>query len=137
MTAAGAAYCWGDNESGQLGDGTTTPNYWSPVPVLGELTFAEVSAGTHYSCGVTTGGAAYCWGWNSVGQLGDGTTTDRTTPVPVLGGLTFARVSAGYYHTCGVTTTGAAYCWGENNYGQLGNGTTTPSTVPVKVAGQP
>jgi alpha-tubulin suppressor-like RCC1 family protein len=72
-----------------------------------------------------------------LGQLGDGTTTDRTSPVPVLGGLTFARVSAGNGHTCGVTTDGVAYCWGNNNYGQLGNGTTTNSSVPVKVAGQP
>jgi alpha-tubulin suppressor-like RCC1 family protein len=138
VTTAGAAYCWGQNFAGQLGDGTTTDRT-SPVPVLGEFTFAQVSVGPVglHNCGVTTVGAAYCWGWNALGQLGDGTTTDRTSPVPVLGGLTFARVSAGNGHTCGVTTDGVAYCWGNNNYGQLGNGTTTNSSVPVKVAGQP
>jgi alpha-tubulin suppressor-like RCC1 family protein len=138
VTTAGVAYCWGYGLDGQLGDGTTTYERWSPVAVQGGLTFAQVSAGgANYSCAVTTAGAAYCWGGNWLGQLGDGTTTARSSPVPVLGGLTFAQVSAGSGSTCGVTMDGVAYCWGYNNYGQLGNGTTTPSSVPVKVAGQP
>jgi alpha-tubulin suppressor-like RCC1 family protein len=101
--------------------------------VSGGLTFSGVSAGVRSACGVTTAGAAYCWGHNSSGQLGNGTTTNSLAPVAVSGGLTFAAVSAGDDATCGVTTAGAAYCWGDNSFGQLGNGTTTSSATPVAV----
>src|SRR5947199_184640 len=90
VTLSGAAYCWGDNTNGQLGNGTTTR---SPIPVAvsGGVTSAAVSAGGHdHTCGVTPSGAAYCWGNNGVGQLGNGTTTGSLTPVAVAGGLTFA-----------------------------------------------
>ena len=139
MTTGGAAYCWGYNSYGELGDGTTT-NRTSPVLVLGGLSFPQVSAGASHTCGVTTGGAAYCWGDNSYGDLGNGTTTSSVTPVAVSGGLTFATVSAGGRvspgggHTCGLTPSGAAYCWGENGVGQLGNGTTYQSWTPVAVS---
>jgi alpha-tubulin suppressor-like RCC1 family protein len=86
-----------------------------------------------HTCGVTTAGAAYCWGLNNFGQLGDNSTTNRTSPVAVTGGLSFAAVSAGGQHTCGVTTAGTAYCWGSNSSGQLGNGTTITNLVPVRV----
>jgi len=133
VTTAGAAYCWGNNTFGQLGDGTTTDRT-SPVAVLGGLSFAAVNAGEFgHICGVTTAGAAYCWGDNRSGQLGDETTTFRTSPVAVLGGLSFAAVSAGELHTCGLTTAGTVYCWGSNASGQLGDGTTTDSHVPVRV----
>jgi len=82
---------------------------------------------------VTTSGAAYCWGSNAFGQLGDGTTTQRLVPTPVAGGLTFTAVSAGWWHTCGITTSGAAYCWGNNGF--LGDGTNTGRLVPTPVAG--
>ena len=97
--------------------------------------FAAVSAEGNSTCGVTTGDAAYCWGNNSGGELGDGTTIDRLTPVPVSGGLDFVSVSAGGSHMCGVTTGGAAYCWGENAEGQLGDGSTTTRLSPVPVSG--
>src|SRR5204863_338595 len=71
-----------------------------------------VSAGIAHTCGVTSSGAAYCWGNNTYGGLGNGTTTGSTTPIAVSGGLTFATVSVGNEFTCGVTTSGAAYCWG-------------------------
>jgi alpha-tubulin suppressor-like RCC1 family protein len=99
------------------------------------VTFAAVTAGGFHTCGVTSAGAAYCWGYNALGELGNGTATDHHSPVAVSGGLTFTEVSAGYYHTCGVTPAGAAYCWGYNASGQLGNGTTTDSDIPVAVAG--
>ena len=97
-------------------------------------TFAGVSAGGYYAtCGVTTAGAAYCWGLNNYGQLGNGSLTNSSTPVAVSGGLTLATVSAEYQSACGVTPAGAAYCWGSNSVGQLGNGTTTDSPTPVAV----
>jgi len=107
----------------------------SHVTVLAGLSFATVSAGVDHTCGVTTAGAAYCWGNNGYGQLGDGTTTDRTSPEAVQGGLGFASVRLGAFYSCGVTTAGAAYCWGDNSTGQLGDGTTTSRTSPVAVTG--
>ena len=97
--------------------------------------FVGVSAGGDHSCAVATWGAAYCWGSNYRGQLGDGSGSDAVVPVEVAGQLTFAEVSAGYWHTCGRTTSGAAYCWGANESGQLGNGSTSDSSTPVPVAG--
>ena len=139
VTTGGAAYCWGPNLRGQLGNGGGTTGSTSPVLVSGGLTFAQVSAGADYTCGVTTGGAAYCWGANTGGQLGDGTTTDRTSPVLVVGGLTFAQVNTAELlvtpFTCGVTTGGAAYCWGFNGNGELGDGTATNRLSPVAVLG--
>src|SRR5439155_1217374 len=139
VATGGAAYCWGYNANGQLGDGTTT-NQLTPTPVTGGQTFASVNAAgvpnsnQSYTCGVTSSGAAYCWGYNFYGQLGDGTQTQRLVPTAVVGGLTFAAVSVGVAHTCGVTTSGAAYCWGYNTFGTLGDGTTTRRLVPNTVA---
>ena len=136
VTAAGVAYCWGTNGSGQLGDGTTTKRS-SPALVGGGVRFTAVSAAGSqgaddgHTCGVTTADAAYCWGDNSNGQLGDGSTTNGSSPVPVAGGLRFAAVSAGYLHSCGVTPTGATYCWGSNGDGQLGDRTRIDRSSPV------
>jgi alpha-tubulin suppressor-like RCC1 family protein len=141
VTASGAAYCWGSDCAGQLGDGKTgsscsgPPGSNVPVPVSGGLSFRTVSASVWnwFTCGVTTSGAAYCWGQ---GWLGDGKLSAATpTPVAVAGGLTFAMVSAGNYHSCGVTASGAAYCWGENTYGQIGSGMFTTAATPAPVTG--
>lgn len=140
VTTAGAAYCWGDALFGERGDGdTATTHQETPVPVVGGLTFAVVSAGWQHTCGVTTTGVAYCWGVNLTGDLGIGTSTGpeqclrgywypcSSSPVAVAGGLTFAAVSTGEDLTCGVTTSGAPYCWGTTSYGVLGN---DPNTGP-------
>jgi alpha-tubulin suppressor-like RCC1 family protein len=136
LTGAGAAYCWGDNDNGQLGDNTTTERH-TPVAVQqGGVTFASITAGWYHTCGLTGAGAAYCWGRNWVGQLGDNTTTERSTPVAVQqGGVTFTSITAGNVHTCGLTSAGAAWCWGWNGRGQLGDNTTTDRHTPVAVAG--
>lgn len=140
-------WCWGLNNFGQLGDGTTRwtlnnlvdstgkPLSSMPVPVQSALRFQSVVAGAYHSCGLS-GGAAYCWGDNRQGQLGNGSTTNSLTPVPVVmpSGASFASISAGDTYTCAVSTTGQAYCWGDNQFGQFGDGTTTASLTPVTVA---
>jgi alpha-tubulin suppressor-like RCC1 family protein len=133
-TSGGAAYCWGDNWWGQLGDGSSLSSRTTLVAVAGGLTFASLTAGEVYTCGQTSDGAAYCWGLNDFGQLGDGSTTDHHTPGTAAGGLTFASLTAGGKHTCGLTSSGAAYCWGLNEFGQLGDGSTSTRLTPVAVA---
>jgi alpha-tubulin suppressor-like RCC1 family protein len=134
VTTENRSYCWGDNFSGKLGDGTTTPHL-TPGLVAGGLQFRQVgAAGKDHTCGVTSDDRAHCWGRNRDGQLGDGTIVERPTPVQVAGGLHFRQVSARFDHTCGVTLDDVAYCWGANGEGQLGDGTTTTRLTPVAVA---
>jgi len=95
-----------------------------------------IAAGGQHSCAIAASGGTYCWGANTRGQLGDGTTTDRRTGVAVLGGA-LASLVAGSEHTCGLDAAGTAYCWGRNVAGQLGDGTTTSRSVPAAVAGAP
>lgn len=138
LTVTGAAYCWGENTFGALGDGSSRP---SPVPVAvqGGLALTQVIAGGFigHTCGLTASGAAHCWGENEVGALGDGSTVDREEPTAVAGGLSFTSLDAGLRHTCGRATTGAVYCWGSNGAGQLGINSTILVVVPTKVVGQP
>jgi alpha-tubulin suppressor-like RCC1 family protein len=135
LTPANQAYCWGWNKFGQLGDGTTLMRLTPARVHAGGRRFRELSSGEASNCGVTTDDdRAYCWGNNSVGQLGDGTTTSRLAPVPVAGGLLFSQVGESSPHTCGVTTDARAFCWGQNSLGELGNGTTDNSLTPVAVA---
>ncbi len=140
----GATYCWGEGTHGQLGNSTSLPTCWdgyaswpcqtTPILVDGGLAFSSLVAGNGSACGLTSAGAAYCWGYNYYGQVGDGSTTDRWAPTPVAGGHTWASLSScADFHVCGVTTTGAAYCWGWNMTAQLGDGTRTDRTTPVAV----
>jgi alpha-tubulin suppressor-like RCC1 family protein len=166
LTSSGLAYCWGYNGNGLLGmgvtdgpedcvsgDGRSGPCSTVPVAVVGGLRFTALAVGGSmgvvgaHTCGITTSGAAYCWGENTFGQLGDGTATHRSAPVPVAGGLSFTALTIGFAHTCGLTTDGSAYCWGWNQEGQLGTGSVTGpescdyggpiscSRVPVAVTG--
>ena len=93
-----------------------------------------IAAGQFYTCAVTTAGAVTCWGDNTDGQLGDGTTTQRDTPVAVLGlisGVTTIAAGEAGEQTCALTAAGAIACWGSNAFGQLGNGATTDQHRPV------
>ena len=135
LTTKGAAHCWGNNEKGQLGNGTSGGQANEPVAVTGGFVFHAISAGSEFACGLTTAGAAYCWGGNGNGQLGEGTASDRAGPVAVTAGLVFHAISAGAGFACGLTTGGAAYCWGDNGFGQLGDGTTGRRLGPVAVSG--
>lgn len=136
VATSGEAYCWGANEFGELGIGYAGSYLAAPARVSGGLTFSSVSAGSDFTCGLVTTGAAYCWGQNASGELGTGDTIGRPAPVPVFGGLTFATLNAGPDHTCGVTRDGRAYCWGNGSTGQLGSLNyryNMRSTIPVRV----
>lgn len=131
------AYCWGAGAQGALGDGTTTDRP-IPTPVDGSRRFSSVDAGHRLTCGIEAEtGLAYCWGQNSRGQVGDGTTTDRLIPAQVAGGnRRFAGVDAGSELTCAVEAqTSLGYCWGRNDLGQVGDGTKADRGVPTLVGG--
>jgi alpha-tubulin suppressor-like RCC1 family protein len=130
----GSLWCWGLNDSGQLGDGTTV-NKSSPAQVtaLG-TTVAEVALGERHTCARKTDGTLWCWGYNIFGQLGDGSTTNRSSPVQVTAlGTTVAEVALRGLHSCARKTDDSLWCWGYNIYGQLGDGTTTDRSTPVAV----
>jgi len=150
LSAGGAAGCWGNNQHGQLGDGSLTSGV------------IDVGTGVYHTCAAMSGGGVKCWGRNSSGQLGNGGTADSTAPVDVIGlsgavavdgaknfscaltsaggvkcwglgygsapadvpGLTsgVAAISLGHLHACALTTAGAVKCWSDNAYGQLGDG---------------
>lgn len=121
----GKAYCWGNNSSGQLGNGNSTPSD-RPVAVAGGLTFTDISAGGSHSCGVSSG-KVYCWGNNSYGQTGIGQIgAPVLQPTATAGGILnpVTSIYASSDFTCALTDTGRAFCWGHNLGGQLGLGST-------------
>ncbi|MFL5492819.1 MAG: RCC1 domain-containing protein [Gemmatimonadales bacterium] len=129
----GLAYCTGQNQDGRLGDGSLIGRD-SLVPVKGDHRFLTISAGEGHTCGIVSGTRELrCWGDNSYGQLGDGTSNPRQVPTKVLGSQSYAVVSAGAGHTCAITTLGTAYCWGRNTDGQVGDSTNTDRAIPTEV----
>lgn len=143
----GTVWAWGNNSGGQLGDNTTT-NRTTPVQVVhsgdetGFLTHVvTVMAGLSYTVALRSDGTVWAWGSNGLGQLGDGTTTDRSAPVQVkgpggIGVLTdVTALAAGWGHTLALKTNGTVWAWGDNHYGQLGDGATEGRSTPVQVKG--
>ncbi len=135
---SGGVKCWGGNLNGQVGDGTTVSPRLTPVDVSGLTSgTAAVSVGNYHSCARTTGSGMKCWGMNNVGQLGDGSATQRTTPVDVSGLTSGVSIMApGLSHSCALTTSGWVKCWGENyTFSRLGDGTTVQRLTPINVSG--
>ena len=129
--------CWGDNSQGQLGVGTFT-DHLGPVLVKGIRRFPvwSVAAGDLFTCAIVGDAQrVVCWGQNSDGQLGDGTTTNQNVPVFVQGLRNVAQIGAGARHACARLDNGRVKCWGDNSFGQLGNGTMADSHTPVGVIG--
>jgi alpha-tubulin suppressor-like RCC1 family protein len=140
--------CWGLDQNGQLGDGTTgegdTGTRLLPVAVVGIADATSVSAGSSHTCAVRTGGTVSCWGSDVDGQLGNGPaggTVVNTAPVTVTGVTNAISVSAGGSHTCALLVGGSVKCWGKASMGQLGDGTTGDAggirSAPVTVTGLP
>jgi alpha-tubulin suppressor-like RCC1 family protein len=130
------AYCWGNNGSGQLGNGTTGGRL-VPTATSGTIRFRQVSTGVDHTCGVSTENRAFCWGGNGEGQIGDSSNaTQRLTPVRVATTRRFRQLDSGRYHACAVSAAdNRAFCWGRGLEGQLGNGKRYLSFWPRAVAG--
>jgi alpha-tubulin suppressor-like RCC1 family protein len=134
-TTASAVHCWGSNEQGQLGDGTTT-DHATPAPISGSLgVVADLAAGNASTCAlISSTQRIMCWGANDVGQLGDGTTTRRTSPVNVAGGSGYAALTVGGSHACAKLDSGVVRCWGGNDWGQVGDRTATRFPEAERIA---
>jgi alpha-tubulin suppressor-like RCC1 family protein len=125
------------------------------VTMPGGQTFTRLAAGEYHTCGITPAGAAYCWGRNSSGQLGNNSQTDANIPTAVSmpTGVTFKAISLGELHSCAIagtpptagsgttSSTGRVFCWGDNEYGQLGDsaasGNRSPVLTPKLIVNQP
>jgi len=144
ISSEGRIFIWGSNAFGQIGDGTTTDRY-IPIEITGNFslnvgeTITGVSLGSNHSSAITSEGKIFIWGFNSDGQLGDGTTTNRDTPTEITSnftlytGETITTVSLGYAHSSAITSEGRIFTWGANANGELGDGTIANRYTPTEI----
>lgn len=141
LASDGQVFAWGSNNSGQLGNGTTTANSLVPTAVstsglLAGKTVTAIAAGAYHSLGLTSNGQVIVWGYNYYGQLGNNSNTNSPLPVAadtsgVLAGKTISTIAAGASHSLALTSNGQVIVWGYNYYGQLGTNGTASSRVPI------
>lgn len=130
--SAGSVDCWGSNDSGQLGDGTTIDR-GVPARVAGIADASAVALGGRHTCAVLDDRRATCWGYNAAGQLGDDSLQSSTIPRDVALPDPVAAIAAGDFHTCALTVAGDVWCWGDNSFGQLGRSGSEPDAAPAPV----
>jgi alpha-tubulin suppressor-like RCC1 family protein len=130
----GTLWGWGNNQHGQIGDGTTE-NRLSPVKIMDNV--IAVAGGGNYTLAIKSDHSLWAWGWNKNGQLGDGTTEDRLSPVKIMDSVTAIAAGKEYLlgngHSMAIKTDGTLWTWGYNHYGQIGDGTTENRHLPVKI----
>ncbi len=138
----GTAWCWGHDASGRLGNGVDGTEKQSPSLVSSLTTqnnFTQIVTGGSHTCGIRNNGSAWCWGYDAVGQLGNGAVLSANqqspSPVTTAANETWVQIAAGLDHTCGIKAGGTAWCWGDGTNGRLGNGGTAGSVDPVPVSG--
>ena len=141
----GRVACFGENDSGQLGTVVVPPSTDKPkfgprptarlVTVKGIEGATAIALGSRHACVIVDGGSVRCWGDNTKGQLGDGTTTVRTEPVWVAEVSNATALALGSEHSCALLASGGVRCWGDNSHSQLGDGTTTAHPIPTDVKG--
>jgi len=134
----GTARCWGENDVGQLGTGSTSPMSTLPVSVSGLSNVIAIATGGYHTCAVLGDKTVRCWGQGTDGQLGDGLATNSASPVTVTGLSDAIGIAAGTYHTCALRTGGAISCWGDNSYFQTGSqvaGDYASTKAPAAVVG--
>ena len=137
LRSDGTIWMSGYNQNGQLGNGSTSPQYVSsPVQTLGS-TWKFLDYQNWSSGGIQTDGSLYTWGYNDTGQLGQGFTGGQNAiPSQVTGGGSWATVSMGYYHVAAIKTNGTLWIWGDNTNGQLGNNSVVSTNSPIQVGGE-
>lgn len=133
IEASGALVCWGSNQFGQLGTGSTATSANSPDPVHNGA--AQVSAGADHTCSVALDGTLRCWGSNAYGQLAREGVTTSNTPLQVGADEDWLLAAAGDGHTCALKSDSSLWCWGRNDHGQLGQGDRESSLTPLPVPG--
>jgi len=145
LDSTGATWCWGQNDQGEVGNGTTTTQT-TPVQVaiVGPTTFTELALGKEHSCGLDGSGKIWCWGRGMEGQLGNlmtGAAASQSTPVVVTSAttatMTWRALAAGWFHTCAIDSAGALYCWGDNTQQALAATATSFYSKPLLIDAGP